>query len=65
LIVHGENDPRVPVGEARQMAAAVRARGGVVDTLIFADEGHGAGKLSNRLVYYRKMVEFLDRHLKN
>ena len=64
LIVHGANDPRVPVGEARQMAEAIRARGGIVDTLIFADEGHGAAKLSNRLVYYRKMVDFFDKHLK-
>ncbi len=64
LIVHGVNDPRVPIGEARQMADAIRARGGVVDTLIFADEGHGAGKLTNRLVYYRKMVEFFDKYLK-
>ena len=64
LIVHGANDPRVPVGEARQMAEAIRARGGVVDTLMFADEGHGAAKFSNRLVYYRTMAEFLDSHLK-
>jgi dipeptidyl aminopeptidase/acylaminoacyl peptidase len=64
LIVHGENDPRVPVGEARQMAQAIAAQGGVVDTLIFADEGHGASKLANRLVYYRKMVDFFDEYLK-
>jgi dipeptidyl aminopeptidase/acylaminoacyl peptidase len=64
LIVHGANDPRVPVSEARQIAAAITARGGVVDTLIFADEGHGASKLANRLVYYRKMVDFFDKYLK-
>jgi dipeptidyl aminopeptidase/acylaminoacyl peptidase len=65
LIVHGENDPRVPVGEARQIAEAVQANGGVAELLIFPDEGHGTAKLSNRLTYYRKMVEFLDRHLKD
>jgi dipeptidyl aminopeptidase/acylaminoacyl peptidase len=64
LIVHGENDTRVPVGEARQIAEAIRSRGGTVETLIFPDEGHGVSKLPNRLTYYRKMVEFLDRHLK-
>ncbi len=64
LIVHGENDPRVPVGEARQMAEAVRSRGGVAETLIFPDEGHGVAKLDNRLTYYRRMVEFLDEHLR-
>ena len=64
LIVHGENDSRVPVGEARQIAEAVRSRGGEAETLIFPDEGHGVAKLDNRLTYYRKMVEFLDKHLK-
>jgi dipeptidyl aminopeptidase/acylaminoacyl peptidase len=64
LIIHGENDPRVPVGEARQIADAIRSRGGEVDTLIFKNEGHGVAKLDNRLIYYRKMVEFLEKHLK-
>ncbi|MGB2697802.1 MAG: prolyl oligopeptidase family serine peptidase, partial [Candidatus Zixiibacteriota bacterium] len=64
LVIHGENDPRVPVGEARQVIEAVKAQGGEVDGLIFPDEGHGIAKLSNRLVAYRKMVDFLDQHLK-
>jgi dipeptidyl aminopeptidase/acylaminoacyl peptidase len=64
LVIHGENDPRVPVGEARQIAEAVRANGGEVDTLIFADEGHGVAKRANVLTVYRRMVEFLDRTLK-
>jgi dipeptidyl aminopeptidase/acylaminoacyl peptidase len=64
LIMHGANDPRVPVSEARHMAAAITAQGGVVDTLIFSDEGHGAAKLGNRLVSYRKMADFLEQHLK-
>jgi len=64
LIVHGENDSRVPVGEARQIAGAIEANGGVVETLIFPDEGHGISKLDNRLIYYRTMVDFLDEHLK-
>ncbi|MGQ9603116.1 MAG: S9 family peptidase [bacterium] len=64
LIVHGENDPRVPVGEARQMADELKKRGREVELMIFPDEGHGIAKLENRLIYYRKMVEFLDKHIK-
>ncbi len=64
LVVHGENDPRVPVEEARQIAETIKARGGKVELLIFPDEGHGISKLSNRLTFYRRMVEFLDEHLK-
>jgi dipeptidyl aminopeptidase/acylaminoacyl peptidase len=64
MVVHGENDPRVPVDEARQIINAIQQKGGIVEPLIYPDEGHGIGKLSNRLVFYRKMVEFFNEHLK-
>ena len=64
FVVHGENDPRVPVSEARQILRALVERGTPVDSLIFRDEGHGVSKLSNRLILYRRMVEFFDRYLK-
>ncbi|MBU8933049.1 MAG: S9 family peptidase [candidate division Zixibacteria bacterium] len=64
LVVHGENDPRVPVGEARQIIAAIKASGGVVDSLIFPDEGHGTSKRVNTITEYRKQVEFFGKQLK-
>ena len=63
LIIHGENDPRVPVGEARQMAKAISERGGIVDTLIFPDEGHGVAKRPNQLIQYRRIVDFFKKYL--
>ncbi len=64
LVIHGANDPRVPVGEAEQIVAALRARAVPVEYLRYDDEGHGLVKLSNRLDAYPKMASFLDRHLK-
>ena len=64
LVVHGVNDPRVPIGEARQVIKAVQDNGGIVDSLIFPDEGHGASKRVNVIAEYRKQVEFFDTHLK-
>lgn len=63
MIVHGENDPRVPVGEARQMAKAISERGGIVDTLIFPDEGHGVAKRPNTMIMYRRIVDFFKKYL--
>jgi len=63
LVAHGRNDPRVPVGEAEQIAAAIEARGGTVDLLIFEDEGHGVSKRANILTLYRQIVEFLSENL--
>lgn len=45
-----------------RMALAGRARG-VVDTLIFPGEGHGASKRPNVLLEYRTQVDFFSRHL--
>jgi len=65
LVVHGENDPRVPVFEARQILDAVSESGVVVDSLIFPDEGHGTAKRENTIAEYRKQVEFFNRFLKS
>ena len=64
LIIHGANDPRVPVDEARQIAKALGDRGVAVDTLIFYDEGHGTSKRSNVLLEYRRRVDFFNKYLK-
>jgi dipeptidyl aminopeptidase/acylaminoacyl peptidase len=64
LVVHGANDPRVPVGEARQILSAVLNNGGIADSLIFLDEGHGSGKRVNTITEYRKQVSFFDSFLK-
>jgi len=63
FVVHGANDPRVPVGEAEQIVAALRARGTPVEYLRFADEGHGLIKRANRLVAYPAIARFLDEHV--
>jgi dipeptidyl aminopeptidase/acylaminoacyl peptidase len=64
MVIHGANDPRVPIGEAEQIVASINARGGVVEYLRFDDEGHGIVKLANRLVCYPEIAEFLNRHLR-
>lgn len=64
LVIHGENDPRVPVSEARQIIAVMQEQGQAVDSLIFPDEGHGASKRVNVIAEYRKQVQFLNDHLR-
>jgi dipeptidyl aminopeptidase/acylaminoacyl peptidase len=64
LVIHGANDPRVPIEEAEQIVAGLKKRNIPVDYLRYEDEGHGLAKLKNRLDAYPKMVAFLDRYLK-
>jgi dipeptidyl aminopeptidase/acylaminoacyl peptidase len=62
-VVHGANDPRVPVGEAEQVVAALQSRGREVTYLRYEDEGHGITRLQNRLDCYPQIASFLERHL--
>jgi dipeptidyl aminopeptidase/acylaminoacyl peptidase len=63
LIIHGRNDPRVPLGEAEQIHAVARAKGLRSDLLVYDDEGHGLAKLANRLDAYPRVATFLDEVL--
>jgi len=64
-LIHGTNDPRVPIGEARQMAEIIIANGGVADTLFFTNEGHGTANIENTITKYTKLVEFFEKYLKD
>jgi dipeptidyl aminopeptidase/acylaminoacyl peptidase len=63
LVIHGANDPRVPIGETEQMVQALRDLGRTVEFLRLEDEGHQIAKLKNKLVAYPMAVDFLRRHL--
>jgi dipeptidyl aminopeptidase/acylaminoacyl peptidase len=63
FIIHGTNDPRVPVGEAEQIAETLKTHGTEVHLMKFDDEGHGLVKLKNRIAGYSAALEFLMRHL--
>jgi dipeptidyl aminopeptidase/acylaminoacyl peptidase len=64
LVFQGKNDPRVPYTESEQIVKALRDRNAPVEYTLFDDEGHGFVKLTNRLVVYPKIVDFLERHMK-
>lgn len=64
FVIHGANDPRVPLSEAEQVVAKLKELGREVELLVYEDEGHGLAKLKNRLDAYPKVVNFLDGVLK-
>jgi dipeptidyl aminopeptidase/acylaminoacyl peptidase len=63
LIVHGANDPRVPLSEAQQLHTALTDRGLECELIVYDDEGHGLQKLDNRLDAYTRVADFLERVL--
>jgi dipeptidyl aminopeptidase/acylaminoacyl peptidase len=63
MLIHGANDPRVPVSEARQLHASLVARGVESELLVYDDEGHGLAKRANRLDALPRMLAFLRKNL--
>jgi dipeptidyl aminopeptidase/acylaminoacyl peptidase len=49
LILHGENDERVPVGQARFFARALRAAGTPFELVVYPREPHGIGERNHLL----------------
>ena len=63
FVVQGQNDPRVPVTEAEQIVAALRANGQPVWYMNALNEGHGYRKKENRDIYQQAVVLFLRQFL--
>ena len=63
FVIHGANDPRVPLSEAEQLHAALSAKGIPCELRVYHDEGHGLAKRANRLDAYPAAFEFLGRQL--
>jgi len=63
FVIHGANDPRVPLSEAEQITDALTTRGVPCQLLVYPDEGHGLAKLRNRLDAYPRAFSFLRDHL--
>ncbi len=63
LLLAGGNDPRCPKSEAQQVADEVRKRGGVAELKIYENEGHGFSRVENQIDAYRRVAEFLKKHV--
>ncbi len=63
LIIHGDKDYRVPIGEALRMWAELTSRGKDVKFLYFPDENHWILKPGDALVWYETVFAFLGEHV--
>lgn len=64
FVIHGFNDPRVPVSEAEQVLAAVRANGGEAWLMIAMNEGHGFARRENQEAQREAETMFFRRVLR-
>ena len=65
IVLQGANDARVIKPESDEIVAAIKKRNGVVEYLVFENEGHGFIKRENEIRAYKAILEFLDRHVRD
>jgi dipeptidyl aminopeptidase/acylaminoacyl peptidase len=63
MILHGDHDTNVPLGEARQMASALEKNGVPVQLVIFPGEGHGWNQTSTRIRSNLLVVQWFHKYL--
>ena len=64
LSLQGENDIRVPRGQAQQVTDAIRAKGGVAELVYYPQEGHGFAKRENQVDALQRTIAWFDKYLK-
>lgn len=65
IVLQGAQDPRVLQVESDEIVAGVRKNGVPVEYVLFKDEGHGFIKKENQIEAYNRVLQFLDKYLKN
>ncbi|MGH9945330.1 MAG: S9 family peptidase, partial [Pyrinomonadaceae bacterium] len=65
LVVHGELDYRVPVGEGFQMFTALQKMNVPSKLLYFPDEGHWILKPQNSELWYDTVISWFDTYLRS
>ncbi len=63
LVLHGEDDPVVPVGQSRVLVERIRAAGGTVELVVYPGEGHGFRQREHQVDEYQRIAAFLGRHV--
>jgi len=66
LILHGEEDPRIPASQGLELYRGLKLHGKApVRFILYPGEGHGNAKNINRFDYLVRTLEWFDFYLKN
>lgn len=64
LILHGENDQRIPLSQGKELYRALKLNGGApVRMVIYPGEGHGNAKNTNRYDFLIRTLDWFDYYL--
>jgi dipeptidyl aminopeptidase/acylaminoacyl peptidase len=64
LILQGENDIRVPRGQAAEVVETLKSVGATVDVHYYPGEGHGFAKRENQIDSLQRTIDWFDKYLR-
>jgi dipeptidyl aminopeptidase/acylaminoacyl peptidase len=64
MVLQGANDPRVIKPESDEIVEAIKKNKGIVEYVLFDNEGHGFTKKANQIQGYQAILVFLNKYLK-
>lgn len=64
LLAYGARDRRVPLAHGERMRAALTSAGNPPEWVVYDDEGHGWRRTANQLDFWRRVEQFLAKHLR-
>jgi prolyl oligopeptidase len=65
LMIHGDEDPVVPVSQAVEYYTALKKHGKTVKFLRFPREGHGIDEPQHRITLAREQAQWLEKYLRS
>ena len=63
FLAAGGRDERAPIEHSQRMEKALKRAGVPVQTLYYANEGHGFHTEAHRRAFYQRLLDFLGNHL--
>ena len=62
LLIHGDHDDRVHIGGSQMLYDALKKQGSPVEFLVMKGQGHGYKGIENQMLYYRTILEFIEKN---
>jgi len=62
LLVHGTKDDRTPLEQAEVLIEQLEKHKKTYEWFEMKNEGHNFYKTENRVIYYEKVMSFLNKH---
>lgn len=65
LIVHGKDDPRVPIGQSEELYTALKWKGVPVEFVTYPREGHGVSEKAHQYDFMTRVLRWYEKYLKD